>query len=143
MTAPHDDIRDRLAVVDGLRRYAYAIDDRDYDAVRGVFAPDAHLDYTASGGPAGPRDEVVAWIERGLALVGPTQHVLANEVVELDGDGATSRCYLLNPLLSVDEPRAHVVLIGGEYRDRWRRDPEGWRIVDRVHHVTWTRALAT
>lgn len=143
MTTHHDDIRDRLAVVDGLRRYAYAIDDRDYDAVRAVFTPDAHLDYTASGGPAGPRDEVVAWIEQGLALVGPTQHVLANEVVELDGDTATSRCYLLNPLLSPDEPASHVVLIGGGYRDRWHRGTDGWRIVDRVHEVTWTRDLAT
>lgn len=143
MTTDHDDIRDRLAVVDGLRRYAYAIDDRDFNAVRALFTPDAHLDYTASGGPAGPRDEVVAWIEQGLGLVGPTQHVLANEQVEIDGPDATSRCYLFNPLLSADEPPSHVALIGGEYRDRWRRGPDGWHIVDRVHHVTWTRALTT
>ncbi len=132
---------DRDAITEGLVRYAYAIDDRDFDEVRARFTADAHLDYTASGGPAGPRDEVVTWIEQGLALVGRTQHVVTNALVELDGDEATSRCYLVNPLLSPDDPPSTVVLIGGEYRDRWRRTDAGWRIVDRLHVVTWTRAL--
>lgn len=135
-----DVVADRLAVTDGLHRYAYAIDDRDLDAVRAVFTSDAHLDYTASGGPAGGRDEVVDWIGRGLALLGATQHVVTNALVDLDGDTATSRCYLVNPLLTVgDDPT--IVLLGGEYRDRWRRTADGWRIVDRTHLVTWTHTL--
>ena len=134
-------LADRGAITEGLYRYAYGIDDRDFDAVRAVFDPDAHLDYTASGGPAGPRDQVVDWIEHGLSLVGPTQHVVTNPLVELDGDAATSRCHLVNPLLSPEEPASTVVLIGGEYRDRWARTDGGWRIVDRVHLVTWTRPL--
>jgi len=135
------EVADHLAVVAGLHRYAYAIDDRDLDAVRGVFTADAHLDYTASGGPAGARDEVVDWIGTGIAMLGATQHVVTNELVDLDGDTATSRCYLVNPLLTAgDDPT--VVLLGGEYRDRWRRADDGWRIVDRQHVVTWTRALS-
>lgn len=136
-----DGVVDRLAITEVLHRYAYAIDDRDYAAVRAVFTPDAHLDYTASGGPAAARDEVVDWIEQGLALVGPTQHVVTNPLVDLHGDRATSRCYLVNPLLSPDQPPATVVLVGGEYRDRWARTREGWRIVERTHLVTWTRTL--
>lgn len=134
---------DRAAIAEQLTRYAYAIDDRDVDEVRARFTPDAHLDYTASGGPAGPRDEVVDWIMQGLSLVGPTQHVVTNVLADLDGDTATSRCYLVNPLLSPETPPSTVVLIGGEYRDRWRRTDHGWRIVDRAHLVTWTRALPT
>lgn len=134
------EVADHLAVVASLHRYAYAIDDRDLDAVRDVFTTDAHLDYTASGGPAGARDDVVEWIGAGIAMLGATQHVVTNELVELEGDTATSRCYLVNPLLtSGDDPT--VVLLGGEYRDRWRRADDGWRIVDRQQLVTWTRAL--
>ena len=135
------DADDRADITEQLVRYAYAIDDRDFDEVRARFTADAHLDYGASGGPAGPRDEVVAWIEQGLSLVGPTQHVVTNALVDLDEDTATSRCYLVNPLLSTETPPSTVVLIGGEYRDRWRRTDDGWRIVDRLHVVTWTRAL--
>lgn len=132
---------DRDAIADGLVRYAYGIDDREVETVRALFTPDAHLDYTASGGPAGPRDEVVDWIFQGLSLVGPTQHVVTNLLADVDGDTATSRCYLVNPLLSPEDPPSTVVLIGGEYRDRWRRTDGGWRIEDRLHVVTWTRAL--
>ena len=136
-----DSVVDRNAIVTGLRRYAYAVDDRDFDAVRSLFTRDALLDYTASGGPAGPRDEVVDWLADGLAQVGPTQHLVTNELVDLDGSDATSRCYLLNPLLSPDDPAANVLLLGGEYRDTWHRGHRGWRIVERVHVVTWSRSL--
>lgn len=136
-----DSVVDRIAIVNGLRHYAYAIDDRDFDAVRELFARDAHLDYTASGGPAGPRDEVVDWIATGLAQVGPSQHLVTNEVVDLDGSEATSRCYLLNPLLSPEDPPSNVLLLGGEYRDTWHRGPRGWRIIERRHLVTWSRSL--
>ena len=136
-----DRVIDRMSIITNLRRYAYAIDDRDFATVRSLFTRDAHLDYTSSGGPAGPRDEVVDWIEQGLGMVGPTQHLVSNEIVALDGSGAQSRCYLFNPLLSADEPPTNVLLLGGEYNDRWRRGPEGWRIVERTHTVLWTRNL--
>jgi hypothetical protein len=135
-----DSITDRMTIVTLLRRYAYAIDDRDFDTVRSLFAHDAHLDYTSTGGPAGSRDEVIAWIEQGLSLVGPTQHIITNELVDLDGATARSRVYLLNPLLSPEDDPS-VLLLGGEYRDQWRRGTGGWKIVDRVHLVTWMRPL--
>lgn len=139
--ANRDSIVDRIAIVTGLRRYAYAIDDRDFDTVRSLFTRDAVLDYTSTGGPAGPRDEVVDWIAEGLAQVGPSQHLVTNELVDLDGAEATSRCYLLNPLLSPDDPPSNVLLLGGEYRDTWHRGPRGWHIVERVHLVHWSRSL--
>lgn len=136
-----DRVLDRMSIITNLRRYAYAIDDRDFDTVRDLFSRDAHLDYTSSGGPAGPRDEVVDWIEAGLAQVGATQHLVTNEMVSLDGAGASSRCYLFNPLLSAEEPPSTLLLLGGEYKDRWQRGPDGWRIVERTHTVLWTRTL--
>ena len=84
---------------------------------------------------------MIDWIEAGLSAVGPTQHLLANERVDLTDDGARSRCYMFNPLLLSGEPDAPVLLLGGEYRDVWRRSPTGWQIESRVHVVTWTRNL--
>ena len=46
----HDD---RFAIEDLLQRYTTAIDDKDWDLLDTVFAPDAVLDYTTSGGPKG------------------------------------------------------------------------------------------
>lgn len=136
-----DALSAQMQIVTGLRRYAYAIDDRDFDTVRSLFTADATLDYRASSGPIGPVDTVVDWIEQGLGMVGPTQHLLSNEVVDVGGSQATSRCYMLNPLLSPEDPPSNVLLLGGEYRDQWRRTPDGWRIANRVHVVTWTRSM--
>lgn len=135
--ANRDTVADRMAITTALRRYAYAIDDRDFPTVRGLFTDDARLDYSAIGGPVGTRDEVIEWIEEQLAAVGPTQHLVTNELVDFDGAMARSRCYLLNPLLPPGDARSPVLLLGGEYRDTWRRDPHGWAIVGRIHRVTW------
>lgn len=128
---------DRLEIADALARYAYGIDDRDFDVVRGLFTSDAHLDYTASGGPAADRDKVIAWIESGMGVVGPSQHLVTNVVVDIDGDEATSRCLLFNPMIMpLKDPL--LLYLGGGYRDRWQRTDDGWRIVHRVQEIVWT-----
>lgn len=137
MTNTMQALLDRLEVAEALARYAYGIDDRDFDAVRALFTPDAHLDYTASGGPAGDRDEVIAWIESGMGVVGPSQHLVSNVVVDLDGDEATSRCLLFNPMIMpLKDPL--LLYLGGGYQDRWRRTDDGWRIVERVQEIVWS-----
>src|SRR5690606_40438790 len=62
-------LQDRVEITDLLHRYARALDTKDWDLLASVFTPDAHLDYTSSGCPAGPRDEVVPWLARVLEPV--------------------------------------------------------------------------
>ena len=51
-----DALTDRLAIEDLLTRYATAVDQRDWDLYRSVFAADAEVDYTPAGGTAGTVD---------------------------------------------------------------------------------------
>ena len=44
------EISDRIEIQDLLSRYTDAIDRRDWDALDGVFTPDAFIDYTSVGG---------------------------------------------------------------------------------------------
>jgi len=137
MTDTTRTLTDRLEITEALARYAYGIDDRNFDAVSAIFTPDAHLDYAASGGPVADRDKVIAWIESGMGVVGPSQHLVTNVVVELDGDEATSRCLLFNPMIMpLEDPL--LLYLGGGYRDRWRRTDDGWRIVHRVQEIVWS-----
>lgn len=55
------------------------------------------------------------------------RHVVVNEVVELDGDQAHSRAYLL---LFAGTPPA--LAMTGTYEDTLRRTPDGWRFARRV-----------
>lgn len=131
--------RDREEVVEVLRRYAAAIDARDRETVRGLFTPDAVLDYRTTDGPRGSRDEVVDWLLDALAGVTLTQHLLTNHHVELDGDRATATTLMLNPLVlaTATDDEATVLLFGGRYEDELVRTDDGWRISGRVHVVDW------
>ena len=80
------EISDRIHIHDLLIRYTRAIDTKDWALLDTCFTPDAHLDYTATGGTAGAYPEVRAWLEKALAPFPITVHYITNSAVELDGD---------------------------------------------------------
>lgn len=128
-------IADRLEIQDLLVRYARALDTKDFDVLDTVFTPDAHLDYTSSGGIAGRYPEVKAWLSKVLRYFPVYQHLVANHDVEIDGDRATSVASLYNPMQRGDG--GGMFYVGAEYRDRLVRTPAGWRIEDRYEHLVW------
>lgn len=126
-------IADRLAIEDVLLRYSTAIDTKDFDLLDQVFTPDGIADYTASGGIRGGLDEVKPWLAAALGIFTVVQHLVTNVRVEVDGDEATSLCYLFNPLgWTREDGRVEMMYCGGGYRDRLVRTPAGWRIRERV-----------
>ena len=131
-------LADRAAIGDVLDDYAEAVDARDWTSLAALFADEAILDYTASGGPRGGRDEVLAWIRSALPAVLLTQHLLVNRRIRVHGDEATARTQLLNPLILGAGETPQLFLLGGHYDDRLTRTGHGWRIVERVHRVAWT-----
>ena len=131
-------IADRLAIHDVLVRYCRAIDTLDWPLLDRVFTPDATIDYTGSGGIAGAYPEVREWLARVLPGFPVRQHLLANEQVEIEGDRATSRAYLLNPMGRSDGAGgAKLFFVGGAYVDELVRTPLGWRIHRRVEEQAW------
>lgn len=140
------ELRDRVDIAELLDRYAAAIDAKDWGALDGVFTPDAHLDYTSPGGPAGPYPEVRAWLATVLAPVPLLQHYVSGAIVTLDPgdpDRARSICNLFNPMGSPAEGGVFIRLVGGRYHDRLARTPDGWRITDRRMERRWSADLGT
>ncbi|HLT70183.1 MAG TPA: nuclear transport factor 2 family protein [Acidimicrobiales bacterium] len=129
-------LQDRVEITDLLHRYARALDTKDWDLLASVFTPDAHLDYTSSGCPAGPRDEVVPWLARALEPVPMTQHLITNVEIDLDGDRATVRALFHNPLQLPGMPG--VSHCGGTYEHEVVRTPEGWRSRRLVETMLWS-----
>ncbi|MFF5966455.1 nuclear transport factor 2 family protein [Streptomyces collinus] len=128
---------DRQAIADVVNRYAYALDSREWTALDEVFTVDAVVRY---GGPQSPpiegREKAVAFIRSFLGGCGPSQHLLGNHVIEVEGATAVAVC------------KARVCHFGagaraklapyecfGVYRDRLRRTPEGWRIEERTFEI--------
>jgi SnoaL-like domain len=132
------EISDRFAINDLLVRYTVAIDTKDWELLDRCFTPDAYLDYTSSGGVKGAYPEVRAWLAEVLATFPMTQHFIGNSVIVLDGDRATGRTYVLNPM-GTPKPGGglRIMTVGAYYDDRLVRTTDGWRIARRVEELAF------
>lgn len=128
-------VHDKLEIHELLYRYARAVDSKDWALLRSVFTADAHLDYSSAGGPAAPRDEVVAWLEQALTQVPVTQHYVTNIEVDLAGDRATVRAMFHNPMHLPG--MAEMSSCGGWYLHDVVRTAEGWRSERLVERNDW------
>ena len=126
-------IGDRLDVQDVITRYAIALDTRRPDQLDEVFLPDARLDYRSIGGPLDAYPAVRAWLEAAMARFDSWQHLLGNFAIAVDGDRATARTDLYNPLVGPEG----VLHTGAVYEDELARTSDGWRIAARTVHLTW------
>ena len=131
-------VSDRLEIDDLLARYTFAVDAGDWDRLDDVFTEDAVIDYTATGGIAGPFPEVKAWLAATLPVFTAMQHYVAQRQVRLDGDRAAVRAYLFNPLvIDRDDGSRWWKLIGGAYVHDLVRTPAGWRSERLVEELLW------
>lgn len=125
--------RDRDQIIERLSDVASALDTRDWRALGGLFTESA-IAYGASG-----RQAIVAMVRQHLGGCGPSQHLLGNHRVELDGDDenrARSRTYVRVYHAGSGEQTGLSYECFGEYTDEWTRTPEGWQIHSRVFSVS-------
>ena len=59
---------------------------------------------------------------------------VGNSSVELDGDEARTRTYVINPMAvpTEDGGMRHAFTVCAHYVDKLVRTPEGWRIAERI-----------
>ena len=127
------ELSDRLQINDLLTRYTVAIDQKDWSLLDTCFTKDAHLDYTSAGGIAGDYPKVRKWLEGALAPFPMTLHYITNSVVKLNGDAATARTAVLNPMgFQQEDGSLHLFTVGAYYNDELSRSDEGWRIQRRI-----------
>jgi 3-phenylpropionate/cinnamic acid dioxygenase small subunit len=131
-------LQDRLDVQDVLVRYAMALDSHDWELLRTCFLPDAVADYGALEGRNEGIEEIIAACHRALGGLDSSQHLIGNAVVQVDGDTATATCYLHAQHYLVSGSGVNTFVVGGTYRDRLVRTPDGWRIEHRALETTWT-----
>lgn len=134
-----EQVADKLEITDVLYRYATALDTRNRELLNDVFLEDAVFEIGAGVGHfegAGAIADVVMLYLGGLEA---SQHIITNPVVELDGDSATSHCYLhAQHYLPDQRTGGNTLEIGGTYHDKLVRTAAGWRIRERELEVTWT-----
>jgi hypothetical protein len=133
-------ISDRIEIDDLITSYTRAVDTLDWPRYDAVFTPDATIDYTASGGMKGTRDEVRDWLAEMLPMFSIMQHYVLQKEVTLDGDTAEARVYLMNPM-GIAQPDGSMwrMEVGGYYVHQLVRTPDGWRSRELVEELAWDR----
>lgn len=134
-----DEIRDRIEIEELMNRYAEMVDRRDWKLMDRVFALEATIDYTSTGGVAGPFRETLAWLDRALESWPINLHIITNLIIEFEGETARARCYFHAPMARDMGPEGEGQLIitnAGRYVDRLVRTTGGWRIIERVCEQT-------
>jgi hypothetical protein len=130
-------ISDQLEITDVLNRYSRALDGRDWALLESVFTPDAVVEYGEYGSTNIGPVEVGEHCAGGLEGLDCNQHLLSNIAVEINGDEATSRCYLHAQHVFAGAPGGDFYFLGGGYEDDLVRTDDGWRIKHRRLTVLW------
>lgn len=110
---------------------ARAMDERAWNALGSLIAEDATGDF-GDGWEVRGRQGFVEVFQRFLGSCGPTQHLLGNLEVAVDGGGADSRCYVRDMHQGRGDA-AHLFFSSpGIYFDRWRRIDGVWLLAHRT-----------
>lgn len=142
------ELSDRAEITDALHRYTVAVDTGEWDRLDDVFTPDAQIDYTETGGTAGPYPEVKAWLAEALpGFSSKRMHTLGQVVISFANtrDQARVTAYFHNPMLVPNGPGGEVgerlVEVGGLYHHTFVRTEAGWRSRRLHEQLVWTRGF--
>jgi uncharacterized tellurite resistance protein B-like protein len=116
--------------------YCFRIDAREIDALMERFTEDAVWD----GGPMGRfegRDAIGRFLRELPQQLSFSLHWVMNPLIEIDGDRARGRWYLVEPLTSANGERA--ILGAGRYEERYVREGRVWKFCE-IHLIPlfWT-----
>lgn len=130
-----DEARREIAGV--KHAYCWSYDSGDLEALVDLFTDDAVCDFGEFGCWQG-RDDIrreYAAQMAGSGVPGTRMHTVANPWIEVDGDDARGRWYLLD--LHTLPGHAQPVRILGRYDDTYRRENGRWRIARTSIDLLW------
>jgi hypothetical protein len=123
---------DREQIAEVVARLAYACDGKDWDGLRALFTDRVHYDASRHrGGPAVDltADEFTALARKVLDGFDCTHHALSNLLVDISGDEAHCRAYVVAYHHVATEPGVgDFCTMRGHCEFRLSRVGSGWRV---------------
>jgi len=130
------EVADRQAIAQVIYRLARGIDRRDKEVVDACFHDDATDDHGIFKGTA---REFSEWVMVQLASYERTQHIIANQLIEIDGDMAACESYFhAHHVMNTLQGEINIV-VAGRYLDRLERRGNVWKIAHRGVVYDWNR----
>jgi hypothetical protein len=129
-----------------IHRTMHAMDSHDWPGYRAGLVADAEFDFTDHGVATDDANDVMKGADNFVAILASviegfdaTQHIVTNILHQLDGDRATTSCYVLAEHFLNNDRGDRNVGCGGRYTIDTRRTPEGWRIARLKFTTSWFR----
>ena len=128
---------DRVEITEVLSRYAQYVDERDWDRLGEVFVPGAVVDFTNNGGERNTYPEITGYLQESLSIFAAIQHYQTNFAIDVDGDTATVRNYVVTQMVTIVDGADQLLMDGGCYDSTLVRTPGGWRLQEYVASLVW------
>jgi uncharacterized protein (TIGR02246 family) len=136
----NDVLQAERSIVRLIRQTWAAIDSKDWDAYADGFAEDG--EFEIMGQRRTGRAEIVAGPARDLAKYDGLQHLVMNEIVDVDGDRAAGRWYAVAVHVpDGSDPGVHAD-VGLHYRFQARREGDAWRFAEVTIQIIWTSGMS-
>lgn len=113
-----------------LIRFARAMDYRDWTALGALMCDDVTGNFGT--GLLHGREAIIDLIRQYLDACGPTQHLLGNILVEVDGNKAHSHAYVHDRHLPAGGTTSPTYYTLGDYHDNWIKLGDKWLLLKRV-----------
>jgi ketosteroid isomerase-like protein len=129
---------DVAAICELKTRYCWYFDDGDLDGVVALFTDDAVCELGSFGSWRG-REEIIAGYRGQMVdsqVPGGRIHALSNPLIEVAGDHATGRWYLVDYDISGGSEQQPIRLLAS-YRDEYRCVDGQWLIVRTALTIHW------
>ncbi|HEU5160775.1 MAG TPA: nuclear transport factor 2 family protein [Streptosporangiaceae bacterium] len=133
-------LRDRFEIVELCARMGWHLDHCEWDELLVLFTDEISLDYTSLNGGEIlrlPSKEVIDKWRANREGLTATQHLIANQIVDIDGDTATATAMFQATHLLPNPYGAPTWTLGGRYRYGLTRTDVGWRISSVAMSIIW------
>jgi hypothetical protein len=129
---------DRSEITELVSRLGVWLDEKRFDEARSILTEDATA--KTPGGSVAGVDQVAEQARRNHVV--PTQHVITNVVIDLDGDRATIGANLIATFVHGPDPSGPLFQRGERYTFEAVRTADGWRLSRVGSKPIWTIGLS-
>ena len=132
---------EREKIVELICRFGVAIDQRNWNKFRALFANSVEFDYSSIGDVSSVLnpDEIVENARGIFEGFEATQHVITNHQIEVEGDTANCLAYIRAMHILPNDKGEPWFEIGGYYSGKLVRVESDWKIKCWRFSVYWSR----
>lgn len=129
-------LADKMALQELCMKYSRAVDRRDFDLLRSLYAEDSTDEH--GGMFAGSGGDFVDYVSRTVTQFESTAHYVVNMLFAVDGDRAEGEVYKVN-YHRTRPPERMEIITGSRSHDRYAKRNGVWKFTYRGIVLDWAR----